>query len=76
MLKNIGLYIFAILIVLFLSIEQAHSAVRYNPYTGFWEGNICMNSLGWAFVPWQPIGSLCMFQHPSGRVYQGVIINQ
>lgn len=76
MLKSILPRISAILLTTFIVVQPTHSAVRYNSYTGFWEGNICMSSFGWGFVPFQPIGSLCYFQANNGRIYQGIIINQ
>lgn len=51
------------------------SAVRYNPITGFWEGNICLTQWGWAWYKWQPIGSYCTIRMPNGQFVTGIIAN-
>lgn len=63
--------------VLFLGLfaSTADSAVRWNPNTRMWEGNICMNNYGWQTVNWQPLGSMCMMSLPGLGATQGVIIN-
>jgi len=53
----------------------ANSAVRWNPMLRIYEGNICMNNIGWQVVPWLPLGSICYMQLPNGQVLQGIIIN-
>lgn len=55
---------------------SAHSAVRWNPQTGLWEGNICASPYAWTYVPFQPIGTLCIIRMPNGHIIQGMIINQ
>lgn len=40
-----------------------------------YEGNICMNNIGWQVVNWQPLGSICYVRLPNGQVMQGIIIN-
>lgn len=62
-------------LALFAVSLPSYSLVRYNPITGHWEGNICVNNLGWAIVAFQPIGSLCRFV-VNNRLQQGIIINQ
>ena len=54
---------------------NASAAVRQNPYTGLWEGNICANQYGWTWANWAPIGSLCIIQLPNGQLTQGLIVN-
>lgn len=71
MLKNI-----LVTLSLIMSALPAHSVVRFNNYTGFWEGNVCANYHAWTYVPFQPIGSFCQFSLPNGQVMQGIIINQ
>lgn len=61
------------LLLTFSTISEA--AVRWNPHLGVWEGNICMNNMGWQFVNWQPLGSLCYMRLPNGQIMQGIIIN-
>jgi hypothetical protein len=61
--------------VLLLSSTASLSAVRYNPLGGYYEGNICMNNLGWQYVNWQPLGSLCRIQLPGYPPMQGIIVN-
>ena len=53
----------------------ASSAVRWNPHLRIYEGNICMNNMGWVIVNWQPLGSLCWMQLPGRPPMQGIIIN-
>ena len=53
----------------------ANSAVRWNPMLRIYEGNICMNNIGWQVVNWQPLGSICYVRLPNGQVMQGIIIN-
>ena len=65
-------FILLILLLLSFSVE---SAVRYNPQTRTWEGNICMNNTVWQVVNWQPLGSLCIIQLPGHPRMQGIIIN-
>lgn len=67
---------FVLATLLALSTTLAHSAVRFNPYTNLWEGNVCANQYGWTYVQFQPIGSFCAFRMPAGTVVQGVILNQ
>lgn len=50
------------------------SAVRYNQYTGYWEGNVCMTPWGWAYVPFQPIGTYCIIPTPNGPL-TGMIVD-
>jgi hypothetical protein len=66
-------YIISILL-LALAIPT-NAAVRFNPQTKMWEGNICMNNIGWQFVDWRPIGSLCWVHMPGRPPMQGIIIN-
>jgi hypothetical protein len=66
-------YIISLLVLTF-SIT-ANSAVRWNQTLRIWEGNICMNNLGWQVVNWQPLGSLCWMQLPGRPPMQGIIIN-
>lgn len=56
--------------------DSALAAVRFNPQTGLWEGNICASPYAWTYVPFQPIGTLCVIRLPNGAVIQGMIINQ
>lgn len=71
MRKNIVL----LLLILMFS-GSVSSAVRFNQFTGLWEGNICMTNLGWGFVPFQPIGSYCFLIGMNGVKVFGMIINQ
>lgn len=66
---------YIIFILLFLITLPAESAVRWNQTLRVWEGNICMNNVGWQIVNWQPLGSLCTIQIPGYPRMQGVIIN-
>ena len=59
----------------FLFSGIASADVRYNPYTGYWEGNVCANYAGWSYVPFQPVGSICQIVLPYG-IAQGQIINR
>ena len=70
MRRIIATLVFAFL----LFATSAHSAVRWNPYIGLWEGNVCMNSGGWQIVPWQPVGSMCTMIW-GGMPVRGVIVN-
>jgi len=65
---------FLVLLLLFVSLS-AQSAVRFNPNNNMWEGNICMNNIGWQFVDWRPLGSLCWIHIPGRQPMQGTIIN-
>ena len=51
-----------------------NSDVRYNQYTGYWEGNVCMTPWGWSYVPFQPIGTYCHIITPNGPL-TGMIID-
>ena len=55
---------------------NADSAVRYNPLTRLWEGNVCMTQWGWSWYAWQPIGSYCTIRMPNGQFVTGFISNQ
>lgn len=66
---------YLIFISLLIASFSAAPAVRWNPQLGIFEGNICMNNVGWQVVPWQPLGSLCIIQLPGYPRMQGVIIN-
>lgn len=61
------------ILALLLSLN-VFALVRFNPNTGLWEGNICMTNLGWAYVEFQPIGSVCFVETPQGRII-GRIVN-
>ena len=74
MLKTFGPLLLATLLL--LSATVAHGATRYNPFTGFWEGNICASPYGWTWNAWQPIGSMCTIRLPNGVLIQGIIANQ
>jgi len=54
---------------------NSNAAVRWNPALRLWEGNICMNNVGWQVVQWQPLGSICRITLPGLPVMQGIIIN-
>lgn len=64
---------FLIVFVMLIPLN-AISEVRYNPVSGLWEGNVCMTQYGWAFVNYQPIGSICTVHTPAGPV-KGRIVN-
>lgn len=64
-----------IFILLVVTTTNISAAVRYNQYTGLWEGNICMNNVAWQFVNWQPLGTLCWLQLPGRPPMQGIVIN-
>ncbi len=64
----------AVILLLFLSVA-VNAAVRYNPHLRIFEGNICMNNVGWQMVEWRPLGSICYMQLPNGQIMQGIIIN-
>lgn len=66
---------YILFISLFLSSFSAIPAVRWNPQLGIYEGNICMNNVGWQMVAWQPLGSLCVIQLPGYPRMQGIIVN-
>ena len=71
-MKKYSLCIF--LSILLVCSFPSFAAVRWNPYMGLWEGNICMNNAGWQVVAWQPVGSICtMFW--GGMPLRGVIVN-
>jgi hypothetical protein len=61
------------LLLTFATVSNAE--VRWNPVLRIWEGNICMNNIGWQVVNWQPLGSLCYMRLPNGQIMQGIIIN-
>lgn len=65
-----------ILIALALLSATASSEVRVNHATRMWEGNVCANEHGWAYVLWQPLGSFCQLRLLNGQVTQGRIINR
>lgn len=67
--------IFLAIFLLFFTVS-AQSAVRWNPHTRLWEGNICVNPWAWTYVPFQPVGTLCVIRMPNGAVTQGIIANQ
>lgn len=69
-------FIRPLIVALLCSASLAYGAVRFNPYTNYWEGNICANQYGWTYVPFQPIGSFCVIYMPNGQRMQGVIQNQ
>ena len=73
MLKTIGPLLFATLLL--VSSTVVHGATRYNPYTGYWEGNVCNSPQGWTWYAWQPIGSMCTIRLPNGMFIQGIIAN-
>lgn len=66
--------------LLFLSLltfsSVSNAVVRFNNFTGYWEGNVCANFGGWTYVQFQPIGSFCQVFLPNGMVGQGQIINR
>ena len=64
----------AIILLLLISFT-VNAAVRYNPHLRIYEGNICMNNIGWQIVQWQPLGSICYMRAPNGQMMQGIIIN-
>lgn len=64
-----------VLLSLLLACSSSFAAVQLNPYTRTWEGNICMTSAGWAYVPFQPVGSTCSIMTPRGPM-TGFIANQ
>lgn len=64
------------ILILFLISFSTTAVVRYNNFTGYWEGNVCANYAGWTYVPFQPVGSYCQLMLPNGIVVQGQIINQ
>lgn len=64
-----------VLILLLISHSSVYSAVRWNSMTKLWEGNICMNNVGWQVVAWQPLGSICRITLPGYPHMQGIIIN-
>lgn len=78
MLKNLVTPLSATILTSILAILplSAHSMVRFNPYTGLWEGNVCANQAGWTYINFQPIGSFCSFRLANGYIIRGVIINQ
>jgi len=61
--------------LLFTLCTTLNAAVRWNPNLRVWEGNVCMNNMGWQIVNWQPIGSICLIQIPGRPPMQGIIIN-
>ncbi len=66
---------FLLFILLYVFAVSVNAAVRFNPYTNMWEGNICMNHAGWQIVNWQPLGTMCWLNVPGYGRMQGVIIN-
>jgi hypothetical protein len=66
-------YIISLLLLTF-SIT-ANSAVRWNPVVRMWEGNVCMNNIGWQVIQWQALGSICWINLPGRPPMQGIIIN-
>lgn len=64
--------VFTMLLLFSLS---ANSAVRWNQYNRTWEGNVCMNNVGWQIVNWQPLGSMCMINISGYPMMQGIIVN-
>ena len=66
----------SVTVLIFAAVSESQAAVRFNPQTGLWEGNICANPYAWTYVPFQPIGTLCVIRLPNGFVQQGMIINQ
>ncbi len=66
---------YIIFILLVIVSFTANSAVRLNPQTKMWEGNICMNNIGWQIVNWQLLGSLCWIHMPGRPPMQGIIVN-
>lgn len=79
MFKRIVPYISAVIFAISLtliSVAESQAAVRFNPQTGLWEGNICASPYAWTYVPFQPIGTLCIIRMPNGHIVQGMIINQ
>lgn len=65
-----------ITVLLALAPLTAESAVRFNPVTGYWEGNICANQLAWTWIPWQPVGTFCVLRLANGQRVQGIVLNQ
>ena len=63
---------FTLLLLLSFTIN---AAVRWNPTLRIYEGNICMNNIGWQSVQWQLLGSVCYMRLPNGHMMQGIIIN-
>lgn len=48
-----------VLLILFLSLPIiANAEVIFGP-NGVLYGNVCQTQMGWQYVPWQPVGSLC-----------------
>ena len=66
---------YIVFILLLLLSFAVNAAVRYNPQLRIFEGNICMNNMGWQVVQWQPLGSICYMRLPNGQIMQGIIIN-
>lgn len=59
---------FVIISTIALFFVNAFAAVRFNQYTGLWEGNICMTRMGWAYVDFRPIGSYCSVNGYHGQI--------
>lgn len=74
MFKELLIFILGLILLSVAYLSTADAAVRYNQYTGYWEGNICMTPWGWGYVQWQPIGTYCTIYTPKGPVI-GMIIN-
>lgn len=74
---NICMKTLVAILLITAAASYTHAAVRFNPYTNMWEGNVCANQYGWTYVAqYQPIGSLCTIVLPTGVATQGVIVNQ
>lgn len=69
-------FIRPLIVALLFTASLSYGAVRFNPYTNHWEGNICANQYAWTYVQFQPIGSFCFIFMPNGQRMQGVILNQ
>ena len=65
-----------VLLFLLLISSTCESAIRFNPMTNFWEGNVCANMNTWTYVNFQPIGSFCQIFLPNGMIVPGQIVNQ
>lgn len=65
-----------LLLLLLLLPLTTEAGIRYNNFTGYWEGNVCANLVSWSIVPYQPIGSVCQIILPNGMMAQGQIINR
>lgn len=67
-MKNLKIAVF----ILSMFAGSAFSAIQQGS-NGVWYGNICHTPVGWAYVNYQPVGTICTVITPSGPI-QGIIL--